>query len=211
MRIGAYLAFLATSRFEELSPPPVAILGYYPAPSFKHPFFSSSRVLGAQPLKREELAGMLEDERVLTGTDYGVSPFDVRCLNEDLSRYTTFTEQKPEVHEGLDRPDIYDWLVQENGYPKIFGDLEGTFDAEKEKFPKVVILHSEGDVDVPFQLSKDFVEGVGKDKARLVVVEGNDHVFDEGLFLEDGGEKVRKVEEAWRLLDMVVKRGEFEH
>ncbi len=209
VRIGAYLAFLATARFEDLNPPPIATLGYYPCPSFKHPFFNSSRVLNPKPLKREELASMLDDEKVLTGTDTGVSPFEVKSLNEDLSHNTAFTPQEPGFRAALDRPDIYDWLVQENEYPKTFGDLEGNIEAEKEKFPKVIIMHSKGDEDCPIELSRDYVEGVGKEKGRLVAVEGNDHVFDEWLFLEDGGERVEKVQEAWKLLDAVVARGEF--
>jgi len=157
----------------------------------------------------------LNDPKVLISTADGPIQFSVDCLDSTLSRnfdYQNPPEKGPRI--GYGRPDIYDWLVQENLYPKIFEKVEGNFDLrerEDEEAPKLVMLHCADDVDVPFACAKDYASACGKNTVRLVEIRGTggDHMFDKGLFLEDGGEVLERIKEAWGFLDNVVESGNF--
>jgi pimeloyl-ACP methyl ester carboxylesterase len=101
------------------------------------------------------------------------------------------------------RPDLYDFYVQENLYPEIFKNVEVKIEVGPD-FPKCVLLHGNNDPDGPMALSEQFVTEVGQNTARLVVVDGAGHCFDDGYFLEDDVVEMRAVADAWRILDDVV-------
>ncbi|TAQ84247.1 hypothetical protein B7494_g7429 [Chlorociboria aeruginascens] len=210
---GGFLAILAASRSRELTPAPKAILSIYGVTSFKNSFFSSSIVIGGATLiTKERVSHLLSDTVIATGErDYPdiFYTFDLSCLKRDLSRNTAY--KKPEFVENsevLGRASLYDYFVQENRYPELIGDVERELDANEG--PKIIMLHGDADIDVPIELSQDLVKKVG-DRARLVVVKGAGHAFDDGLFLEDK-EKLgaKEIHETWGLLDEIIANdGEF--
>ena len=223
--IGTYLAFLTARYFDQLTPPPVAILSYYGIPSFNHVFFNSNTIIyGDEKIPKEKFTAVFEDSDVSTGYTAPSKQFDLACLDEDLSSNSSNfpysepqqagevnQEQEPSTAE-LPRPDMYDYYLQENTYPALFKQLEGELHFGSEgrdwkNFPKCVLLHGTNDVDGPLELSQAFVDEVGDGNARLVRVEGAGHMFDEGKWLDDGGVEMEGVREAWALVDRALDGG----
>ncbi|PVH69186.1 alpha/beta-hydrolase [Cadophora sp. DSE1049] len=209
---GTYLAFLAARYFDQLSPPPVAIMTYYGIPSFNHGFFKSNTIIyGVEKMPKEKFAALFDDTNVSTGYTAPSQRFDVACLNADLSPNTLYVKPKAgEVDEEpsneFPRPDLYDYYLQENTYPELFKELEGKLDfgsggKDWKKFPKCVLLHGTKDVDGPLELSQAFVDEVGDKNARLVSVEGAGHMLDDGKWLDDEGVEMKGIKEAWALVD----------
>ncbi|KAH9209401.1 Alpha/Beta hydrolase protein [Leptodontidium sp. 2 PMI_412] len=209
---GTYLAFLAARYFDQLSPPPVAIMTYYGIPSFNHAFFKSNTIIyGDEKMPKEKFAALFDDTNVSTGYTAPSQRFDVACLNADLSPNTLYVkptagEVDEEPSDEFPRPDLYDYYLQENTYPELFKELEGKLDFGSEgrdwkKFPKCVLLHGTKDVDGPLELSQAFVDEVGDKNARLVSVEGAGHMLDDGKWLDDEGVEMNGIKEAWALVD----------
>jgi hypothetical protein len=202
------------------------VFSYYGSPNFHAPFFRSSRIVNPEPVKYSELTYIYDDKVVSTGLTAPSDAFDPTCLTPELKRnpkWVRSTEELPALAEGFKpRGWLYDYFVQENRYPVLFPDVWRDFSAvqgaakgvARDGFPKVVMIHGDEDIDVPLELASDFekfLKGeLGDGSARLVVVKGVAHSFDDGLFLEDETPEMHAIKEAWRLLDNIVEKGEFE-
>lgn len=161
-------------------------------------------------MPKEKFSVLFAQTEVSTGYTSPSRRFDLKCLNADLTPNTDYVKPKPgdviDESDGLLRPDLYDYYLQENTYPKLFGKLEGKLEFGKEgrewdKFPKCVLLHGTKDVDGPLELSQAFVDEVGDENARLVTVEGAEHMFDGGKWLDDESVEMKGVRETWALVD----------
>lgn len=63
--------------------------------------------------------------------------------------------------ELLDRPELYDYFVQERFYPGFFEEIEKEGIRGKGELPPVVIVHGDADDLVPMSLSTEFMEKYG--------------------------------------------------
>jgi pimeloyl-ACP methyl ester carboxylesterase len=213
-RAGAYLAFLAAAHSGKLLPTaPIAILSYYGVPTFTSPFFASSHVI-YESLKKSQVSHFLE-EAVSTGITGPEDAFDISCLLDNGSPNPAYTKPKAtrEEEQPLQRGMLYDYLVQENLYPSILGNVGIDFKGEiwdttlENTMPKVVMVHGDKDIDVPIDLEREVISVLRENRARLVIVKRAGHNFDDGLYWDDKG--LEGVREAWRLLDGIIENGSF--
>ncbi|RDW80392.1 hypothetical protein BP5796_05090 [Coleophoma crateriformis] len=210
---GSYIPFMAAAHSKSLGlQPPKAVLSYYGIPTFSHPLFNKSHVF-FEPVVELQVAHFLNEDMQLGETEPHAI-FDLSCLNDDGSPNPTYERPKTlrvEGEEPFPRGMLYDYFTEKNLYPSLIGPLDepfrdGSWSKELTR-PKFIMIHGDADVDVPIELQQAIADELGPERARLLVVPGVEHNFDEGLYWDD--ERLVKIREAWGLLDQVVERGEF--
>lgn len=193
---------------------PAAVLSYYGVPTFTAPLFSSNHVFWER-LEKPQISQFLE-ESVQIGETGAEDSFDIACLNDDYAPNLTYVKPvaNQEAELGMDRGMLYDWFVQENLYPDLMGMVDNPSKTwawlkDNSESPKIIMIHGNKDDDVPVELPTAAEKVFGKENARLVIVEGEKHNFDVGLYWDDKG--LEMVRSAWNILDTVIKAGKFDN
>lgn len=109
---------------------------------------------------------------------------------------------------------LYRYLIYENRWPAMVAALDGGREwegwtaARRARWPPTVIFHGGGDTAVPLAVSERLREVMGRDRVALFVAEGQDHLFERAMFLEEerpGMDTVRKA--VAKLIEVVEARG----
>lgn len=196
-------------------PPPVALLGITPIPTFRHPFFNSSVLLTPEPIKDEDMASYINGPvEVGTATDSGKAMFAVECLLEGGQRNPDYVRPTgPAADDAASaspsnpwsRGCLYDYYLHRNRFVDLVGDVDPGFAAaetDPERFaswPPTVVIQATADCDVSPDVGPDMASQLGSEKVEIVAAPGEGHLFEAGSFLEDAGtgmDAVRKAVDA---------------
>ena len=211
---GAFLPMVAA---HHLQPTPLAVLSLEGVSTFRHPFFNSSTLLVPEPFRDEDVADLLAGPASVGDTpEHDESHFDMRRLGPDGCKNPDFRPppapaQAAERTGKHSREALYDYFLSRNQYLALVGDIDPGFEwardpaqaARRGAWPATVVVHSAADVDVPVGVSEVMVDGLGRDKVELLVVEGQGHLFTQDKFWEDDGPEMGVVRRAVARLDAV--------
>ena len=211
---GAFLPMVAA---HHLQPAPLAVLSLEGVSTFRHPFFNSSTLLVPESFRDEDVADLLAGPVSVGETpEHDDSHFDTRKLGPDGSKNPDFRAppapaQPAEKTGKHSQEELYDYFLSKNQYLALVGDIDPGFEwardpaqaARRDAWPATVVIHSTADVDVPIGVSEVMVDGLGRDKVELLVVEGQGHLFTQDKFWEDEAPEMEVVRRAVARLDAV--------
>ncbi len=203
---------------------PVALLGISGIPTFQHPFFRSSILLPPVPITDGEVEGFVSGPAVVgSAPAYSPSPFYaieyLLPFAERKSAYVTRPAKAPTstvAPRVLSRECLYDYYLHRNAFVDLVGDLDPGFawakdvgdelHAEKlECWPPTIFIQGDQDSDVSADVTMSTVDSLGSEKAKLFRAEGQGHLFEATLYLEDESPAMDVVREAIQALDLCVR------
>ncbi|KAJ6781531.1 hypothetical protein PWT90_05018 [Aphanocladium album] len=214
--------FLASYLGRTASPPPLALFSVAGINSFTHPFYSSSTLVTPEPTPdaavEAALTGPLVVGRSIPNGHDGAAVFRTSALLDNGARDPGFTPEvvadtrsEEEKQHWDARALLYRYLIHKNRWPAMTAAMDGgrewkTWPAErKEKWPPTVIFHGSGDSAVPLAVSEGLRDVMGEGRVSLFVAEGQDHLFERAMFLEDDEPGMDAVRDAVAKLVEVVK------
>lgn len=124
----------------------------------------------------------------------------------------TRTPQEVEMWEA--RALLYRYLIHKNRWPDLTAALDGGREwqawsaARRAQWPPTVIFHGSGDTAVPLAISEELRDVMGADRVSLSVADGQDHLFERALFLEDAAPGMDAVRDAVAKLVAVVEQAD---
>ncbi|EGX97201.1 pirin [Cordyceps militaris CM01] len=204
--IGASAGFfLASFLGRTANPPPLALFSIAGINSYTHPFYRSSTLVTPERTPAAAVAAALQPGPPIVGRSIpnggheGAAAFCVAALREDGSRDPDFFPPTPgadgrsaEERRMWDaRALLYRYLIYENRWPAMVAALDGGREwegwtaARRARWPPTVIFHGGGDTAVPLAVSERLREVMGRDRVALFVAEGQDHLFERAMFLEE--------------------------
>ncbi|KAI0835868.1 Alpha/Beta hydrolase protein [Hypoxylon sp. FL0890] len=207
--------FMATLIAYHVKPPPVALLCITGIPSFRHPFFSSSKLITPVAIKEEDIARYLDDPVEVGAIDaYDESTFHIYQIlptGQKNVEYTHPTRPATVTSNAsvVSRDSLYDYWLYQNAYLDLVGDVDPGFRWAKEDkdgdklqdWPFSIFIQGDADTDVSMDVTTHAVECLGPDKAKLCLAQGAPHLFEAKSFLEDEPQGMAAVREAIDLLD----------
>lgn len=118
------------------------------------------------------------------------------------------------AEEHLDRRGglMYEHYIRTNKYPGLVQAIDdgfewaGTDEQKRQLWPPTVIFHGNADIAVPHDISVMMQQKLGKDKVDIFIAEGQDHLFESSLCLEDTELCMDVVRRALARLDEVVAK-----
>lgn len=189
---------MATLAAHHLQPPPLALFGITPITTFQHPFFSSSILLTPEPLTPELMGSTLDPNGpVLHHLENGPTPFDPDRLTSAGTKNPHYVNP---VEMPLDHPRCfqYGYYLNHNEFPSLVGAVDPGYgpvcpEAEEpplrgKPWPPTVLIHGDDDYDVSMDVSVHMAQSLGEDRIKLLLAEGQGHLFESESFLEDDGE-----------------------
>lgn len=218
-RGGFFLAaLLAHERLSCL----VALVSIYGIPSFQHEFFRSSTMLTPEPIASDAMKRHEEGPMTAWVSEAGEPEvFLVQMLNPDGSRnrdYVPIVEEHSSVggegdkELGLRRGLLYEYYVYNNSFPELVHPVDPGFNEPTKEnlgwrlcWPPTVVIHGRDDVDFPLGGSLWMRDAILEDKVRVFIAEGKGHLFELGLFLEEGNGGMDVVKRAIEALDEMVQ------
>ncbi|KAJ4144530.1 hypothetical protein LMH87_003411 [Akanthomyces muscarius] len=215
--------FLASFLGRTANPPPLALFSIAGINSFTHPFYRSSVLVTPEvtPDSAVEpaLAGPLVVGRSIPNGHDDASIFRVDALQSDAARDPAWTPpavpdtRTPQEKQMWDaRALLYRYLIYHNRWPDMTAALDGGREwhawtaARRAQWPPTVIFHGSADSAVPLEVSEQLREVMGADKVSVFVAEGQDHLFERAMFLEDERPGMNAVRDAVAKLVEVVKQ-----
>lgn len=109
---------------------------------------------------------------------------------------------------------LYRYLIHKNRWPDLTAALDGGrawhawSAARRAQWPPTVIFHGSGDAAVPLAISEELRDVMGADRVALFVADGQDHLFERALFLEDAAPGMDAVRDAVAKLVAVVEQAD---
>lgn len=217
--------FLASYLGRTADPPPVALFSIAGINSFTDPFYSSSVLVTPEPTPYSAVAPALDaDSPLVVGRSIpkgheNASIFRPEALLQDGRRDPDFqlpvaeeedtrTEAEKRLWEA--RALLYRYFIHQNRWPALTAALDGGREwrgwerERKEKWPRTVVVHGSGDAAVPLRVSEELREVMGGQRVEVVVAEGQDHLFERAMFLEEQRPGMDAVREASAKLVEVV-------
>ena len=157
---GAYLSFMAGLHFE---PPPIAIINYYGAATFQHPWTTSNVILGEAPMTYDQVEH-LYNEPLSCGSTEPAYRFHPECLLPDLSANVVWKKPEEGISISKERVELlYRWFLQNNIYPDLTEPIEKPLDDEAWKhYPPTIIIHGDKDKAAPYDCSLRVAAVIGK-------------------------------------------------
>ena len=184
-------------------------------PTFRHPFFNSSRQISNDPIEEDDIEQILA-EPVSVGT-CPTSIFDTNSLHPSGAKNHEFdrSSMAPVDRNGQHpyRGIVYDYLVQSNEYLAYVSKVDPGFDWATAKtsdrklseWPKTVLLQGDRDEDVDMDVCRSVATKLG-DKADLIMSPGQGHRFGRESFLEDQGPGMDDIMKAVTVLENFVRQ-----
>lgn len=214
--------FLASFLGRTASPPPLALLSIAGINSFTHPFYRSSTLVtpDVTPDAAVEpaLAGPLVVGRSIPNGHDGAGDFRVDALRGDGLRDPAWTPPVvPDTRTAQERRMwdaralLYRYLIYHDRWPGMTAALDGGREwhawtaARRAQWPPTVVFHGSADSAVPLQVSEQLREVMGADRVSVFVAEGQDHLFERAMFLEDNKPGMDAVRDAVAKLVEVMK------
>lgn len=199
-----------------LQPAPVALLSIEGINTFRHSSFNSSTLLTPEPLPDAEMEAVISLPLAV-----GVSPkgnpsvFEVEMLMPDGSKNPNYKPPTPEVEVNPpkhSRGELYDYFTYKNSWLDLVGSIDPGYVWAKDggakdrvsRWPPTVIFHGNEDFDVPLDVSQAMKQSLGDDKVKLIVADGQPHLFEGTKFIEDEAPGMEAVKEAVAVLDSLV-------
>ncbi|KAM3539054.1 hypothetical protein ARSEF1564_008019 [Beauveria bassiana] len=219
--------FLASYLGRTANPPPLALFSIAGINSFTDPFYSSSVLVTPEPTPYSAVAPALDaDSPLVVGRSIpngheNASIFRPEALLEDGTRDPDFqlpvaeedtrTEAEKRLWEA--RALLYRYFIHQNRWPALTAALDGGREwrgwerERKGRWPRTVVVHGSGDAAVPLRVSEELREVMGGQRVEVVVAEGQDHLFERAMFLEEQRPGMDAVREAVAKLVEVVNKG----
>ncbi|KAJ8125803.1 hypothetical protein O1611_g7834 [Lasiodiplodia mahajangana] len=212
--------FCATLVAQHLQPPPLALLAITGIATFRHPFFNSSTLITPEPFTRAQVQKYLDEP-----VSVGLTPvadsmiFYLDSLTESGIKRAGYERPKP-THRpsdgdgGISRGCLYDYYVYENAFLPMLEPLDKGYewaqsDPQCQKlahWPITIFIHGNSDPDVDIDVSIQAARSLGPEKAKIIIAEGQEHLFEAASFLEDEGVGMDAVREAVKELDEALSR-----
>ncbi|GAW11795.1 hypothetical protein ANO14919_011470 [Xylariales sp. No.14919] len=207
--------FCAALIAHHLQPQPLALLSITGIPTFRHPFFNSSNFIAPECLDELKMRKYL-DRSVEVGSEPIAESmiFSPDSLTKSGGRNTGYQHPKP-------RPippsgNLYRYFLSKNAYIPMLGSVDPGFEwAESDSqrlrlanWPITIFIHGNKDVDVGIDVIIEVVRNLGPEKAKLMIAEGQTHLFEATCFLEDKGVAMDTVKCAMKELDEAVSRAQ---
>lgn len=216
--------FLASYLGGTAMPPPLALFSIAGINTFTHPFYHSSILVTPEITPDAAVAAALTDSPPVVGQAIpnghdGAALFRPSALLPSGDRDPSFRPvvvpdtRTPAEKEMWDaRALLYRYLIYKNRWPEMTAAMDGgrgwtTWSAaRKALWPPTVVVHGDKDSAVPLEISEDLRKVMGEERVSVCVAQGQDHLFERALFLEEQREGMDAVREAVAKLVEVVKR-----
>jgi hypothetical protein len=196
----------------------LAVLSIAGINTFRHPFFNSSTLLRQETIHYEMVSRAL-DGLVVAGTKKPgfVGIFHLDKLTAIGSKNVGYVCPPviEESTEATQRGVLYEYLIYQNQYLDLVGDLDRGYHWAKEleynskvkDWPAIIVIHGDADQGVPLDVSEQMRACLGQDKVFIFVAKGQDHLFELDRFIEDAGPEMDTVRSAVAyLVDIVTTK-----
>lgn len=202
-----------------LQPPPLALLSISGIATFHHPFFRSSVQLSPTPIPTSEVEYLFKGPVIVgTAPEYDPWSFSPAMLqpsstakNPDYVRPRPPAEKSAAEKETDKYDSLYDYLLYQNAFEGIVGDIDPGFDWTLEKgkkwnaWPPTIFIQGDADVDVDKDVCVSAASKLGE-KAKFFMAEGQPHLFEAGSFLEEESAPMDTVRAAIAELKSIVSQ-----
>jgi hypothetical protein len=205
---------MATIVAHHSTPKPLALLSITGIPTFHHPFFNSSTLIPPSPIKEEDIEPFLIESVAVGSTP--PNTFHLNMLLPSGSKNPHFeAPAKTRSEQDPNRGMLYDYYVYENAYVPLVGSVDPGFDWAEDatqssrlaEWPVTVFIQGDADDDVNIDVCASVAKRLGTKKGRLFVAEGQGHLFEGTMFLEDETPAMDAVRRAVDDLDQAVAEG----
>ncbi|KAI1123411.1 alpha/beta-hydrolase [Nemania abortiva] len=207
--------FCATLVAHHLQPSPLALLSITGIPTFRHPFFNSSTLIPPEPFTTAQVQKYFDEPVSVGSTPVADSMiFYPGSLTESGAKNAGFKRPKPACSPsggdgGISRGCLYDYYVYENAFLPMLESVDlgyewAKYDPQSQKladWPPTVFIHGNSDPDVDVDVPITAAGCLGSEKAKLIMAEGQEHLFEAACFLEDEGVGMDAVRRAIKELD----------
>ncbi|KAK3354058.1 Alpha/Beta hydrolase protein [Lasiosphaeria hispida] len=183
--------FLATLLAHYETPKPIALLSITGIPTFRHPFFNSSKLIPPDPITEDEIEPFVA-EPVSVGKSVAntLDVFDIDKLRPDGARNPIYkpTALPSRLDQNSTRGLLYDYYLYNNMYCDLAGTVDPGFLWPREfkvpsQWPVTIFIQGDQDVDVSPRVSIDVAAKLGQ-TAVYCEAKGQEHLFESRSFLD---------------------------
>ncbi|KAF4459460.1 hypothetical protein FALBO_13787 [Fusarium albosuccineum] len=198
------------------SPPPLALFAISGIHTFRHSFFNSSTLILPEPIEYSDMAEFIAGPIEVGKNDEGsIATFELDKLLADGSKNPNYKAPETPVVPNppkYTRGALYEYYIYKNAWVDLLGEIDPGYtwaqnpdNGERVKsWPPTVLLHGDADRHVPLDIPQKMQECLGDDKVKLVVAEGQEHLFETFYYLEDDKPGMDQVRMALKCLDDIV-------
>jgi hypothetical protein len=185
--------FVATIIAHYLTPKPLALLSFTGIPTFRHQWFNSSVLIPTEPIKEDEVEHLLAEPVTVGTTPPSVFHLDMLLPSGaknpgfEASSQLPFDRQCQDPNRGL----LYDYFLHGNDFLAFVDSVDAGFswatDATNSKlddWPSTIFIQGDNDEDVDKDVCISVAKSLGP-KAKLIIAQGQGHLFEGRSFIED--------------------------
>ncbi|GAW25876.1 putative endomembrane protein 70-like protein [Rosellinia necatrix] len=201
-----------------LQPQPLALLSITGIPTFRHSFFNSSTLISSELPTESRVQKCLEGPLCVgTRPEGDLTIFDPASLTESGTKRLTYERPEPaqnilEYDAKNPRKGLYSYLMYKNAFVPLLESIDLGYEWAKTnpqgsklaQWPATVFIQGDNDHDVNADVTIQVARDLGQGKARLIIAEGQGHLFEATSFLKDTGVGMDAVRRAIKELDEVL-------